>query len=135
MGEGVEGEVRRSSHHLRSFWVPRGGVLGRKGLSSKIESIASRLLRYGRPSGTIWAACVNFPCNFCTSFRVCVRRAIQSWIALTYFTRLGSAKLTVRSLRSHVKPMKVGQSQNGISLDASQGIPSSCEMRSMSLMS
>ena len=134
MGEGGEDDVRHSSHHLRSFLVPRGGILGRKGLLSKIESMASKLLRYGRPSGIIWVTCVNFLCNFCTSFRVCVRRMIQSQITLTYFTRLGSAKLTVCSLRSHVKSMKVGQSQNGTSLDASQGIPSSCEMWSMSLM-
>ena len=45
MGEGREGAARHSSHHLRSFWVPRGGVLGMKGLLLKMVSIASRLLR------------------------------------------------------------------------------------------
>ena len=45
MGEGGEGAARRLSHHLRLFWVPRGGVLGMKGLSPKMVSMALRLLR------------------------------------------------------------------------------------------
>ena len=135
MGEGGMGSARRFAHHFRSSWVSRGGVLGRKGLLSKMVSIASRLIRYGRPSGKIWAACVSFPCSFCTSWRVCAQRMFHSCMELMYFMRLRSARAMVWFGKFHVKPMKVGLSEKGISLDISHGIPSSWEMRSMSLMS
>jgi hypothetical protein len=125
MGEGGAGCERHTSHHLRSSWVPRGGVLGKKGLSSKIDSIASKLVRYGCPSGKIRAAWISFPCNRCILFRVWVRRVTHSAMALTYLIRLASARRTVRPARSQISPMKVGLSEKGMSLEISQGMPRS----------
>lgn len=68
------------------------------------------------------------------SFRVCVQQRFHSKIALRYFTCLDLARRTVRLVKSHVRPMNVGWSEKGMSLDVSQGMPKSVEMRSMSSM-
>ena len=52
----------------------------------------------------------------------------QSMMELMYFKHFGSAREMVWWVRSQVKPMKVGQSEKGVSLDGSQGMPKSLEM-------
>ena len=92
------------------------------GLWPQIVSMASRLARYGQPSGKIWEACVSLPSSFWTSCNVCVLLAAQSCRAMRYLCRFDSASETVRWSRSHVKPMKVGVAENGMSFEGSQGM-------------
>lgn len=45
MGVGMGGALSLLRHHLRSSWVPHGGVLGLNGSLPKMPSIDSRLVR------------------------------------------------------------------------------------------
>ena len=134
IGQGMDGEDNLAHHHLRSSVVPQGSVLGLKGSSSNMPSMRSRDVRYGFPSRNIRAVCTSLPCSFCTSSRTCVCDNDQLSMAVMYFMHLGSESCTVQRLRSHMKPMKRGVDEKGMSFDVSHGMPSSCEMLSMSLM-
>ena len=95
--------------------------------------MVSKLVRWGRPSGKICDACVSLPSSFCSSRRVCVLADAQACKAAKYLCHFVSTRATVRFSRSHVKPMKVGVDENGMSFDGSQGIPRAFEMLSMSV--
>ena len=96
-------------------------------------SIASRLARCGCPLGKICVACISLLSSFCTSWRECALFSDQACRAATYLCHFASASDTVCCSMSHVKPMKVGVDENGISFDGSQGMPSTFEMLSMSV--
>lgn len=66
--------------------------------------------------------------HFCTSWRVCARRMFHSCMELMYFMGLRSTRAMVWFSKFHVKLIKVGLSEKGISLDISHGILSSWTM-------
>ena len=128
MGAGEACTPRCLAHHSMSFWVPFGGVWGINGLWPQIVSMALRLARYRWPSGKIWEACVSLLSNFWTSCNVCVLLAAQSCRAMRYLCHFDSVSETVCWSRSHVKPMKVGVTENGTSFEGSQDMPKTSEM-------
>ena len=95
-------------------------------------SIASKLVRCGRPSGKICAACVNLLRSFCASCRVCVLLADHSCKADRYLSCFPLASNTVRHSKYQVKPMKVGVLEKGMSFDGSQGTSRVFDMLSTS---
>jgi hypothetical protein len=117
-------EFNVCSHQRSSSIVPRGCLRGMKGLLPKISSINCNEVRYVLPSGMANNAWDNRPCNFCTCSRSCAVVRNQSFIAFMYFKRFAVVRQTLPFSRSHVKPMKVGVEEKGVSLESSQGIPS-----------
>ena len=96
-------------------------------------SIASRLARCSCPLGKICVACISLLSSFCTSWRECALFSDQACRAAMYLCHFASTSDTVCCSMSHMKPMKVGVDENGISFDGSQGMPSMFEMLSMSV--
>lgn len=118
--DGRQGKPQQCA--LPVIWGTMGVVLGVKGVSSKMGSIALRLVRYAQPAGQMKVAWISLLWSFWTSIRVCVHLASHLARILTYLAHLVSVRVTVCSVRSQSRLMKVGFAEKGMSLDSSQEI-------------